>query len=61
MLIEEEILTKPKWKRIDSRITFFCNHVLQVEMPNILEPACLMLSLSRKGSRMGALEFVQTL
>lgn len=61
MLFEEEILAKPKWKRIDSRITFFCNHVLQVKRPSDLEPACRMLSLSRKGSRTGHLELVQTL
>lgn len=46
MFIEEEILTKPKWKRIDTKITFFCNHVLQVKTPSDLEPAYPMLSLS---------------
>lgn len=48
---EEEIVRRPKWKRIDSRITFFCNHVLQVEGPSDLEPASLMLSLSRNSVR----------
>lgn len=51
MFTEEEILTRPKWKRIDSRITFFCNHVLQVEAPSDLEPVSLMLSLSRNSVR----------
>lgn len=51
MFTEEEILTRPKWKRIDSRTTFFCNHVLQVEVPSDLEPASLMLSLSRNSVR----------